>query len=84
MINACRDRNIPVHYNCYMRSLGHYFSAVQYAEQLERIYNDGRFQSFILYETADFIKSDEASGVIVKEKAYLDALHEKAEELGMI
>ena len=79
MIKACCDRNIPMHYNRYM-----FFEGQKYAEEMEQIYMDGRFQSFVIYETANIIKSDGNKGVIIKEGGYLEAMRKKAEQLGII
>lgn len=55
VIEACRARGIPLHYTryCYLQP------AEQFAEEMKRIAEDGRFESLIVYEVAGFMRLDD-------------------------
>lgn len=79
MIDECCKRNIPIHYLRYAR-----LPYNKFEEEIDRIYMDGRFQSFVIYEAAEFIKSDGKEGVIVIDEDFVNAVRRKAEQLGII
>ncbi len=56
VIEQCRRRSIPLHYNRY--TFAPRVSAAQYVDDLERIRRDGRFASFLVYESANFLLPD--------------------------
>jgi hypothetical protein len=78
LISRCRDQGIPLNYTRYIQP------SEQYVHDLEKVFLDGRFQSFIIYETANFLKFDEHDGIIVKKPDLVQAIRSKATELGII
>ncbi len=53
----------------------------QSSNQLVRIYNTGDFESIILYEVYQLIKSDENGGIIIKMPEFVEKVAQKAKEL---
>lgn len=51
VLDACKKRNLPVAFNRYLAHAG-----AKLPGELARVQTDGRFSSFILYETCDFIR----------------------------
>jgi hypothetical protein len=81
VLRECAGRSIPVDYTRYTffppRTPG------DFAGDLQRVYEDGRFRSLIVYETADFITPDGSGGVVAK-GGMLEAIRDKAGDLGIL
>ncbi len=77
VIAACRQRGMPIHYNRYING-----TPAHYADELEYIYKDGRFQSFIVYEVSAFMAPTEQGGVRTL-GGWFDAIRNKAKALGI-
>ena len=61
MIAHCQQRGIPIVVNRYVDLAGE-----QLPQEVARIYADQRFSGFILYETQNFIRFDDAGGCSLK------------------
>lgn len=63
VIESCRKRGVPLHYNRYLNQVGPTFSHLK--REIELIRDDGRFRSFILYEGKRLIgpAGDDAVGL---------------------
>jgi hypothetical protein len=79
VIAECERRKVPIHYNRYMSVPEK--PAADYVKDLERIYGDGRFRSFIVYESSSFL-FPEGEGVAPKYGIF-EAVRDKAKELGL-
>ena len=86
VISLCREYGIPLHYNRYLTQTPYTHlitdieRATQYIKDIELIYRDGRFHSFIVYETANIIAPDSTKGVTINE-TYFDSIRAKSREL---
>jgi hypothetical protein len=79
VIAACQRHGVPMHYNRYMNVPAK--PASEYVKDLERIYRDGRFQSFIVYEASSFL-IPEGDGLKPKYGIF-EAVRDKAKALGL-
>ena len=66
-----------MHYNRYLTK-----PPSRYVEELEQVYRDGRFESFIVYETASFLRPD-GEGGLAPFGGWFEAIRDKARELGI-
>ena len=78
VIAECQKRHIPMHYNRYLSR-----PPAQYVQELEQIYKDGRFETFIVYETASFMTPDDHGGVTTF-GGWFEAIRDKARSLGLV
>jgi hypothetical protein len=79
VIKECARLKIPMHYNRYLNVPEK--PATEYVKDLESIYHDGRFQSFIVYEASSFL-APEGEG-IAAQFGVVEAVRNKAKELGI-
>ena len=77
VISACQQRGMPIHYNRYVNG-----TPSHYADEIEMIYRDGRFDSFIIYEYYWFMEIEEQGGVQPLD-GWFKAIQDKAREFGI-
>ena len=58
MITSCEEKDIPITVNRYVNP--------DYPAEFRRVRQDGRFNGFILYETATFLSFDDQGGCILQ------------------
>jgi hypothetical protein len=80
VIAECQRRSLPLHYNRYTGVPDRPTSA--FVADLERIWHDGRFRGFIVYESANFLVPDGGEGLLPKYGVY-EGVREKARRLGL-
>lgn len=73
LIEAARVKRLPMTYLRYINK--------NYIQDMEFIDQKGGFESIILYEVYNFIKSDEKGGIIVKQPEFIEQVKNKAEAL---
>ena len=61
MIASCEEKGIPITVNRYVNP--------NYPAEFKRVQRDGRFNGFILYETATFLRFDNQGGCILQSDA---------------
>ena len=73
LISSCWNQGLPVHFNYYIRAFSQKIKELPH--NIASVYCDGRFQSFILYETATFLKLNKR-GKIMPYMSLLEAVDE--------
>jgi hypothetical protein len=81
IMRECTQDHIPIHYNRYTGFPRR--SPAAYVQDLQRVYDDGRFRGFIIYETADFIVPDPHGRVSVM-GGFDKAIRQKARQLNLL
>jgi hypothetical protein len=68
VIGVCQEKKLTVTFNCYLTS-----SHGQLSKRLQAVRKDGRFNGFILYETADFIRFGPDGACSISNSEVVDA-----------
>jgi len=69
VVDMCQKHGVPLNYNRYITG-----TPEDYCAECETIKSDGRFQSFIVYETATLLGSDGKDGITVHKPEFCEAI----------
>ena len=69
VMDMCQKHSVPINYNRYL--IG---TPEVYRSEYECIRDDGRFQTFIVYEVASLIHSDEKGGITILQPEMCDTI----------